>query len=316
MAQTTAVRPDDILKQLSSYWTDLGSHGGTEEGDGDGGVLRACSMTLTCFADDEEDEQTLGETLASLMREHPSRVIVVRLKDGDDELSARVSSQCWKPFGHQQQICCEQVEVVASMNRLADVASIVAPLAAPDLPRVVLLRSARIVRAGALRKVLPLGDKIVVDSSRPGAPGFGELGGLLDAGHATGDLSWTRLTPIRALLAQLLEDRKVSAITIEYAGTEPSPEVRYLQAWLETALPNAAVSLRRNADTDHGKLAVVRIDEDLTLRLCRGGAEYGTGTMMQRANMPPGTEDHLLNEELGIVGHDRVFERALNQITA
>jgi len=38
--------------------------------------------------------------------------------------------------------------------------------------------------------------------------------------------------------------------------------------------------------------------------------------MTQRASMPPGTEEQLLNEELGIVVHDRVFERALNHITA
>ena len=76
-----------------------------------------------------------------------------------------------QPFGHRQQICCEQVELTATMNHLQDVASIVAPLAVPDLPRLILLRSARIVRAGALRKILPLGDKVIVDSARPGAPG-------------------------------------------------------------------------------------------------------------------------------------------------
>ena len=234
------------------------------------GLLRACSMTLTCFVDDEEDTQTLNNVLMSLMREHPSRLIVVRLKDGEDELAARVSSQCWKPFGHQRQICCEYVEVTASINRLADAASIVAPLAAPDLPRVVLLRSARIVRAGALRKVLALGDKIIVDSSRPGAPGFGELGGLLDAGHVTGDLAWTRLTPIRALLAQLLEGRKPGVIVIEYRGTEAGPETRYLQAWLQTALPDAVVSLRGNADGGQRcGLVVVRVDKDLMVRLCK-----------------------------------------------
>ena len=285
------------------------------------GLLRACSMTLVCFADDEEDPAELNGMLASLMREHPSRMIVVRLRDGEDELTARVSSQCWMPFGHRRQICCEQVEVTASINRLADVASIVAPLAAPDLPRVIVLRSARIVRAGALRKVLALGDKIVVDSSRPGSPGFGEIGGLLDAGHTTGDLAWTRLTPIRALLAQLLETRHPAAIAIEYAGREAGPEARYLQAWLQTALPRATVSLRGMAapadcDTGEGKLAAIRVDSDLVVRLCPGGAEYEAGAMRQRASMPPGTEEQLLNEELGIVVHDRVFERALNHITA
>jgi hypothetical protein len=311
MATAEAVRPDEILKQLAAHWLDLGA----PEGDGDA-LLRACSMTLTCFADDEEDASGLNEMLASLMREHPSRLIVVRLKDGEDELSARVSAQCWKPFGHQQQICCEYVEVTASINRLADAASIVAPLAAPDLPRVVLLRSARIVRAGALRKVLPLGEKIIVDSRRDGAPGFGELGGLLDAGHITGDLAWTRLTPIRALLAQLLEKRRAQTIGIEYGGREAGPEARYLQAWLQTALPDASVSLRGNAGAQNGCLAGVRVDDDIYLRLCRGGAEYEVGARKQRASMPPGTEEQLLNEELGFVVHDRAFERALNHITA
>ena len=172
---TEAIKPDDILKQLRIYWAGLGAHDAQDAGStGNDGLLRACSMTLICFADDEEDAQALNEMLASLMREHPSRLIVVRLRDGEDELAAQVSSQCWMPFGHQQQICCEQVEVTASINRLADVASIVAPLAAADLPRLIVLRSARIVRAGALRKVLALGDKIIVDSSRQGAPGLGK----------------------------------------------------------------------------------------------------------------------------------------------
>lgn len=323
MASSEVVRPDAILKELSAYWTHLGADGDSGEAvseDG-GGLLRACSMTLICFADDEEEPASLDEMFASLMREHPSRMIVVRLRDGDDELAARVSSRCWMPFGQRRQICCEQVDVTASINRLADVASIVAPLAAPDLPRVIVLRSARIVRAGALRKILALGDKIIVDSSRPGAPGFGEIGGLLDAGHTTGDLAWTRLTPIRALLAQLLENRSPSAITIEYGGKEAGPEVRYLKAWLETALPALLVSLRGTGPADdcgvgEGKLATVRVDKDLSVRLCPGGAEYDAGAMRQRASMPPGTEEQLLNEELGIVVHDRVFERALNHITA
>jgi hypothetical protein len=327
------VLPDEILKQLAAYWTNLGaSHTADPAETASGnepdhaserdGLLRACSMTLICFADDEEDPLALNGMLVSLMREHPSRLIVVRLRDGEDELQARVSSQCWMPFGQSRQICCEQVEMTASINRLADAASIVAPLAAPDLPRVIVLRSARIVRAGALRKILALGDKIVVDSSRPGAPGFGEIGGLLDAGHITGDLAWTRLTPLRALLAQLLGNRNPVGVTIDYAGKEAGPEARYLQAWLETALPNAIVSLRGNSQPSadcpagDGKPLAIRVDPDITVRLCHGGAEFDAGAIRQRASMPPGTEEQLLNEELGIVVHDRVFERALNHITA
>ena len=108
---------------------------------------------------------------------------------------------------------------------------------------------------------------------------------------------------------------------IEYVGKEAGPEARYLQAWLQTALPSTFVSLRGNGVTDEcgsgeGKPTVVRVDKDLAVRMCAGGAEYDAGSMLQRASMPNGTEDRLLNEELGIVVHDRVFERALNHITA
>ena len=87
MMASEAIKPDDILKELGAHWRDLGTHG---EAEGDG-LLRACSMTLTCFADDEEDASLLGEVLASLMPEDPSRLIVVRLKDGEDEFTARVA---------------------------------------------------------------------------------------------------------------------------------------------------------------------------------------------------------------------------------
>ncbi len=252
-----AIKPDRILQELSRLWTDMAksdaSGSPADSSDNDNGVLRACAMTLISFVDDEEDSMALGNIIGGLMKEHPSRAIVVRLKEGEDFLDARVFAQCWMPFGHRRQICCEQVEVTASMDRLADVASLIAPLAVPDLPRVILLRSARIVRAGALRKVLSLGDKIIVDSSRPGAPGFGELGGLLDAGHITGDLAWTRLTELRALLAQLLDGREAQRITIEYAGKEAGPEARYLEAWLASSLPETRVGLKGSGTAGDGK---------------------------------------------------------------
>ncbi len=313
------VKPDRILKELGELWTSMAKSDPGEGGSAstnDGGVLRACAMTLISFVDDEEDSVELSNTLAGLMKEHPSRAVVVRLKEGEDFLDARVFAQCWMPFGHRRQICCEQVEITASMDRLADVAAIVGPLAVPDLPRLILLRSARIVRAGALRKVLGLGDKIVVDSGRAGAPGFGELGGLLDSGHLTGDLAWTRITEIRALLAQLLGDCPPRKILIEYAGREAGPEARYLEAWLQSSLPATRVGLKGNGSEGSGALSTVIVDKDLTIRLGEGSAEYERCGARQRASLSKNTDEELLNAELAIMVHDPVFERALNAITA
>ncbi len=312
---TAAIKPDKILKQLEDIWVSLANPGEDGKPSGDG-VLRACSMTLMSFVDDEEDSLALGETLSSMMREHPSRMVVVRLREGDDFLDARVFAQCWMPFGHRSQICCEQIEITATMDRLPDVAAIVGPLAVPDLPRLMFLRSARIVRAGALRKILRLGDKIIVDSSLPGAPGFGELGGLLESGHVTGDLAWTRITEIRSLLAQLLEGRRPESISIEYSGREAGPEARYLEAWLASSLPESRVGLKSGGSAGPGKPTAVRVGTEFHVTLCDGGAEVMIGDLGQRASFSHSSTEDLLNAELGIVIHDPVFERALNRITA
>ncbi len=316
MSATQTIKPDKILKELGELWTNMGKPDEGEDQSHGGGLLRACAMTLISFVDDEEDTQALGEIFASLMKEHPSRAIVVRVREGDDFLSARVFAQCWMPFGHRRQICCETVELNCSMDRLAHVVSIVTPLAVPDLPRVILLRSARVVRSGAIRKILPLGDKIIVDSARTGAPGFGELGGLLDAGHIAGDLAWTRITELRSLLAQLLENRKPAKIAIEYLGKEAGPEARYLDAWLDSSLPDTSVGLKGSGTPGAGAICAVRIDDELSVQLCEGGADVQIGNLQQRASLPSGTDEQLLNAELSIVVHDRVFERVLNHVTA
>ena len=123
----SVVKPDKLLHDLSDIWLSMAK----PDSEFGSGVLRACSMTLVVVVDDEDDAMDLGETLSLLMREHPSRAIVIRLREGSGQLEGRVFAQCWKPFGHGQQICCEQVELTASLNRLADVPSIVSPLTVP-----------------------------------------------------------------------------------------------------------------------------------------------------------------------------------------
>ena len=136
------VAPESILKQLAELWVTMGKQGAEESGQG---VLRACTMTLVVLAEESEDVSSLGETLAALMPEHPARAIVIRLRThGEHTLSERVYAQCWMPFGQRRQICCEQVEIIASDDAVADLPSVVLPLAVPDLPLILWCRSARV----------------------------------------------------------------------------------------------------------------------------------------------------------------------------
>src|SRR4051812_24364562 len=116
---TAAVDPERLLKELRALWRDLAKQDPN-------GVLRACAMTLTVVVDEAQDATSISETIARLMHEHPSRLIMIRVRHCREEvLEARVFAQCWMPFGGRQQICCEQVEIIASENSLADVASVV-----------------------------------------------------------------------------------------------------------------------------------------------------------------------------------------------
>jgi glucose-6-phosphate dehydrogenase assembly protein OpcA len=314
---TTTVKPDHILKQLADLWvTSAKSEPSPKEADG-AGVLRACSLTLIVFVDDEEDAMALGETVARLMREHPSRTIVVRLRSSSDELDARVFEQCWMPFGHNRQICCEQVELTVSVNRLGDVPSIVSPLAAPDLPRVVWFRSARLTSAPDISQILALGDKLIVDSARPGAPAFADLRALTVAGFVVGDLSWTRLTKLRELIAQLLESRDLATIrkvTIEHCAAEAGPEAKYLQAWLRTSLPGATVGFETTGD-GVGDIKGIRIEPDIDIRVETDCADFQSRGLRQHANLFQHSDSELLSEELSIMRHDPVFEQTLRRMS-
>jgi glucose-6-phosphate dehydrogenase assembly protein OpcA len=314
-AQT--VKPDHILHELSELWTSLSKQEtGKEE---DSGVLRACSMTLIVFVDDAADSAALGEMLVRLMHSHPSRTIVVRLREDAGVLESRVFAQCWTPFGHHREICCEQVEFSVSLNRIADIPSVVSALTAPDVPRVVWFRSSAIASAPELGGIIALGDKMIVDSARPGAPAFADLRVLANSGYTVGDLAWTRLTKLRQLIAQLLSGRdlrSIGNISIEFSGSEAVPEAKYLQAWLRAEIPSATVDLRRVDPAGKAKLKAIRIDPDIQIQVEANCAEYQTGSLRQWANLPECTEGDLLGEELNIMIHDPIFERVLQRMTA
>jgi glucose-6-phosphate dehydrogenase assembly protein OpcA len=317
----SSVKPDRILAELSKLWTASAQQ---EKGKQAGsGTLRACAMTLIVFVDDEAGAGNgllvLGETLIRIMRSHPSRVIVVRLSADGATLESRVFQQCWTPFGHRQQICCEQVELTVSLSRLADIPSIVGPLAAPDVPRIVWIRSSRIASAPDLADVLALGDKMIVDSARQGAPASADLRVLSNAGFLVADLAWTRLTKLRQLLARLLDGRDlngVRSVTIEFSGAEATAEVRYLQAWLRASLASAVVDLRHVDVLAPSMLNAIRIDPGVTVRVTGNCAEYEAGSLKQHAALSESSESDLLSEELNIMTRDGVFERALQRMTA
>jgi len=325
MGAAGTIAPDHILQEMAELWVTLG-----KQGEGDAGVLRACSMTLVVAAEESDDPQAIGETLAALMPEHPSRAIVIRVRVGGERaLSSRVFAQCWMPFGHRQQICCEQIEITATDASLPDVAAVLVPLKVPDLPVILWCRSSRLFQLEALGKLAAIAQKVVIDSAafEPQSAAFQAL--TAAGGLSLADLSWTRLTRWRELIAQIFENRaqlahlaEVSDITIRYRAQTVPATAYYLAAWLLEGFEQVGVHPRVEFGSDSGepagRLSLVELraagspDVIASISLGEGhAAEVHVGKLASKALLPALNDYALMREELSIPGRDPSFERAL-----
>lgn len=317
-----AVRPERILKDLRSLWVDLGK-------DEPAGVLRACAMTLVVVVEEERDAQAISETIASLIHEHPSRAIVLRVRAGNaPSLSARVFAQCWMPFGSRQQICCEQVEIVSTVASFADATSVLRGLVVPDLPVVVYCPSETLWPVPDFLELLPLCTKLIVDSDAmeraPSALSY--LQSLpRTAGFRKADLMWARLTPWREAIAQIFEDPArmrcafdLEDIQILYRSNlgEPS-SVYYLAGWFMSVL-GAGVKIRiapgvgpEYAGIAHVTLTGSKIKATVDLITSDTVDVSVNEKHLQTTMFPRITEGDALRQELAIANRDLRFEDAL-----
>jgi hypothetical protein len=325
------VKPEQILKDLAKLWIELAKEDTHQAG---GGVLRACAMTLVAAVEQQSDAQAVGGTLAELMHEHPSRAIVLRVsQESASELEARVFAQCWMPFGRRQQICCEQIEISSSASRVEDLPKLVLGLIAPDLPVVLWCLSERLCLNSSFQQLLPLADKIIVDSSAFSNPDVAlQFIRKLDGQRRNVvDLAWTRLTRWRETVAQIFEGeqlqnvKKVERITVTYATTTsdgadaPLPlRLRYLNAWLHHAIPSAKIALVPVPNASgHEILGIALEGPDLSacVRQEETGAVLTVNQLSRRILFPKQTDYELLREELGILGKDPIFKGVLHELS-
>src|SRR5258708_6100210 len=146
----TKVQPEQLLKDLRRLWSDLGKQD-------ENGVLRACAMTLIVAVHDEAEHALhVSETIASLMHEHPSRAIVIRVRGVEGGLlEGRVLAHWWMPFGGRQQICCEEIEITCSPSSVIDLPSVINGLVVPDLPVVLYFPDADLCQSRQFAALVP-----------------------------------------------------------------------------------------------------------------------------------------------------------------
>jgi glucose-6-phosphate dehydrogenase assembly protein OpcA len=322
------VKPEQILKELSKLWIDLGHEQkeDTPHGETAAGVLRACAMTLVTIADESEDPSNLGETVAMLMKEHPSRSVLIRLRpSGDEVLESRVFAQCWMPFGQRRQICCEQIEITASLSNLDDVPGVVLPLSVPDLPVIVWCRSPRLFDSPSFPRFAAVADKVIADSGAFAEPSTAleVLDRHSKSGRLLADLAWTRTTRWRETLSRVFVNREcldslptASVARVEFGTNHSRTEAVYLAAWLENGIRRAggtaSVELRKTQGPAVAALSIGQGDCEISLRCDEHGVvDVKARGAESRVVFPEATDYLSLREELSITTRDPIFDAAL-----
>jgi glucose-6-phosphate dehydrogenase assembly protein OpcA len=319
---TVTVQPERILKDLQQLWAQL-----AQDQAESGGVLRACAMTLVVAAEDAADADRVRQTVGVLMHNHPSRAVILHSGGKGPDLDARIFAECWKPFGKAQQICSEGIEITAGQGGFSEVAKFLVPLQVPDLPVVLWCRGTRVFTAalepGPLEPLFPLADKIIFDSENvaDADSALQFLRRILGHGRRVADLHWTKLTGWREVLAHLFDDQalepeEVKSAQVTFGGPGVTTGARYFAGWIRTALPGARVTIGSDGSPDSKpglrSVTLATASDSLTIAL---GSDHcvevsGCGRHY-RSLLPSASEEALMQEELGILGPDLVYERAL-----
>ena len=188
-----------------------------------GVVLNLIIMT------DESGQHDAVRAASQAGREHPCRVLAVIAREA--RALSRLDAEIRSGEGTPGQTVL--LRLYGPMSEHAD--SVIMPLLVPDTP-VVTWWHGLIPAVPSAQPLGLLAQRRVTDAARARAPA--EALAALSAGYQPGDtdLSWTRATPWRSLLAAIV-DQELDAIYGGVVGAEEhNPTADLLRAWLSARL--------------------------------------------------------------------------------
>lgn len=264
-------------------------------------------LTLLVVTDDENVAEAL-KTATTLSREHPSRVIGVILGDGRG--AARLNAKV--RVGENSSGESILLRISGELTKHAE--SVVLPLLLPDSP-VVVWWPGKPPAVPSEDAIGQLARRRLTDAEATDSP-VRSLKSVARA-YATGDtdLSWTRLTPWRALLAAAL-DQSTGTVTggTIVAGTG-NPAATLLIAWLESRLRVPIVSKRSDTDqiasvvlnTTEGDVVIERVDAVS----CHFSVP---GSSPRQVPLGPRTLAELLAEDLRRLDADDIYAETIRHM--
>jgi glucose-6-phosphate dehydrogenase assembly protein OpcA len=263
-------------------------------------------LTLIIVCDESEYPSAKKASMAA-SREHPSRILLVVSASG-----RRASLDAEVHIGEGT-----PAEVVVIRMRgavAAHPASVIRPLLLPDSP-VVIWWPGKAPNNRAADELAQLAMRRLTDAASSARPLTALKARAADYIPGDTDLSWTQLTPWRALLAAALDQypAKIKSVIIESERGNPSADL--LAAWLRSRLKVEAI--RETSDgpgltavrmsTASGDIAITRPDGLLASYTVPGQPERLVA--LKRRDI---TE--LISEELRRMDDDEIYERTIKSL--
>ncbi len=331
----------ELEQQLRDIWKGFSKGEQKEQA-----VTRARVMNLIVYTSNKDADPEISQVLADVSNESPGRMIVLIRDSGlpPTVINGWVNALCHKAAGGRKQVCCEQIMIHAGERDSSQWSSVVLPLLVPDLPVFLWWHDRPDSDLDLMNAVLEACDHLIIDSELLQNLSFiAEVMKTHGDWLAISDLNWARLTPWRSALAGFYEHpdcrpyyEDLTQIEIECESPlQESRKALLLLGWLASSLnwrwaerphlqnskqQRISVSLRCN-QSDSDRLRRVRLisrDAEFVVSVVPDASYLQAEITIQKEKrgtqlikLPEQTLSAFLNKEVTILGHDRIYERAI-----
>ena len=271
-----------------------------------GSPAQGMVLTLIVVCDESEFDDAREASMAA-GREHPCRILLVVSSRGRQAgLDAEV---------HIGEGTPAEVVVIRMRGAVAShPASVVRPLLLPDSP-VVIWWPGKAPTDQAADELATLALRRLTDAAAAPRPMTALKARAKDYSPGDTDLSWTRLTPWRALLAAALDQYPATITSAQVEAEKNNPSADLLATWLGAHLK---VEVKRSLstgpgitavrmNTNSGEIAITRPDALLASYVVPGQPE-------RRVALKRRDTTELITEELRRMDADVAYERTLRAL--
>lgn len=277
------------------------------------GGSQATGQVLTLVVVTSADENADAvEAAASTAAEHPSRILVVRRRP-DQAPGGNPTRLDAEVCGSGERGPGELVTLDLHGRLAAHADSVVLPLLVPDAP-VVAYWPGDAPSDQAADPIGVLSQRRITDLATGADPtaGLAQRAASYTAGDT--DLSWTRVTPWRSVLASALDQPHADITGGSVAGEAHSPSTELLACWLECRL---GVPIERRTSGGPGLTEVRLSGADGEISIVRSDGRLATlaapGWPERPIALPRRPLADLIAEELRRLDPDEIYAECLDK---